>query len=133
MMVMMVMIKMPLKRKQQLPTKHQVLHRNGGVPKSRTGCEEGLFWGKVRADQKNKVNRDGSEKKQKQTNANDSPLLPPPFFLRQVLRQTSPSGLDLGGGCRVRMCKTLLLKMSYIRTRIKNNSQTNALVGERNR
>ena len=47
--------------------KHQVLYKNGGVPKSRTGCEEALLWGKVRADQKNKVNRDGSEKK-KQTN-----------------------------------------------------------------
>ena len=47
--------------------------------------------------------------------------------MRQVLRQTSPSGLDLGGGCRVRLCKTLLLKMSRICTRINNNSQTNAL------
>ena len=63
--------------------KHQLLYRNGGVPKSRTGCEEALFWGKVRADQKNKVNRDGSEKKkQKQKNANDSLLPLPPFFLR---------------------------------------------------
>ena len=40
--------------------KHELLYKNGGVPKSRTGCEEALFWGKVRADQKNKVNRDGS-------------------------------------------------------------------------
>ena len=47
--------------------KHQLLYRNGGVPKSRTGCEEALFWGKVRADQKNKVNRDGSEKKKTKT------------------------------------------------------------------
>ena len=42
--------------------KHQLLYKNGGVPKSWTGCEEALFWGKVRADQKNKVNRDRSEK-----------------------------------------------------------------------
>ena len=40
--------------------KHQVLYKNGRVPKSRTGCEE-AFWGKVRADQKNDVNRDGSK------------------------------------------------------------------------
>ena len=60
--------------------KHQLLYKNGGVPKSRTGCEDALFWGKVRADQKNKVNRDGSEKNKK--NVNDSPLPSPPFFLR---------------------------------------------------
>ena len=58
--------------------KHQLLYKNGGVPKSQTGCEEAFLGGKVRADQKNKVNRGGSKKKK----ANDFPLPPPPFFLR---------------------------------------------------
>ena len=43
--------------------KHQLLYKNDGVRKSRTGCEEAFLGGKVRADQKNKLNRDRSEKK----------------------------------------------------------------------
>ena len=58
-----------------------MLHRNGGVPKSRTGCEEGLFWGKVRADQKNKVNRDGSEKKTKTNKCKRLPTTSPSILL----------------------------------------------------
>ena len=43
--------------------KHHLLYKKGGVPKSRTGCEEALFWGKVRADQKNKPNREAMKKR----------------------------------------------------------------------
>ena len=93
-----------------------------------------LFWGgKVRADQKNKLNRDRSEKKKTKTKIKTKCKRLPttsPCILLAILG--SPTNVAIRVGSRgkvlsVRMCKTLLLKMSCICTRIKNNSQINAL------